>query len=67
MEDESIEVAKLRAVLEILPDLRDAVAGYSLLQEHCGITAMGLTPDKLEVLYVKVKELIAEIEQKDKD
>ena len=46
--------AKLREIVEMLPDIKSAITGYALLQEDMGLTDINLIPDKCEKLHDKL-------------
>lgn len=46
--------AKLREIVEMLPEIKSAISGYALLQEDMRLTDINLVPDKCEKLHDKL-------------
>jgi len=48
--------AKLREMIEMLPDIMGAITGYGIIQDADGIEDPILTPDVLEELHNKLEK-----------
>jgi len=46
--------AKLREMVEMLPEIKEALVGYSMLQEDMNLTDTSLNPDSCERVYRRI-------------